>query len=442
MKAHRQRSLALRILGCGSLGTLFLGSAMVATSPAAASSSRTSLFSSPPQKAVCKGAEGYQAAGGARTFLWRPEWLAANKAALAADPAARANLIRTADAALRRGPYSVTEKPEAAQSGDKRDYLSIGPYWWPNGKSADGKPYMRRDGQVNPERNGDKFDATRFSRLSRDVETLALAWHMLGERKYADHAAKLIRTWFIDPKTRMNPNLDYAQAVPGVSAGRAEGVIDAARLTPVVEAMGVLGPSGVLSADEHRTVEAWFGELAQWMATSPNGKAERRAKNNHGIFYDMLLGHFALYARLEPVTTKLAEAFPQTRLAAQLAADGSLPAETARTRSWHYSIFTLTAATQMAMLGECVGTDIWGWTGPDGRSLRKAIGFVAAYRDAPTRWPFRDMDLANAERRDGAMENAATLFRMAAWGYGAAELDRASTTAPTPTLLWLSPYPR
>lgn len=431
---HRLSSVA----GRNPPRALLLGSVALALGHAAEAQVPAPPSSSSPL-AVCRGVDGY-AAQGARTFLWRPEWLAAQKAAVAVDPRHRARLVRAADAALLRGPYSVTDKGQAPEGGTPNDYLSIGPYWWPDHSKPNGKPYRRRDGEVNPERSGDRFDATRSDRFSSDVETLALAWHMTGDRRYADHAAGLIRTWFLDPAKRMNPSLDHAQAVPGVSAGRAEGVLDATRLIPVIESIGLIEGSGALTPVERGRVEAWFADLAQWMATSPNGKAERAARNNHGIYFDMLLSHFALFARMEGVTQRLAAEFGVRRLAQQIDAQGTLPAETARTRSWHYSAFTLQAAVQMAMLGECVGRDLWGWSTSAGRSLRKAIDYLHGYRATLDRWPYRDIDLADPKRRQRALGVADTLFRTAAWGYRDPTLQPAGDQ-PASLPYWYAPLP-
>ncbi len=414
----------------GAIRAVLAGGLLLAALPAA--------HAATPALAQCKGAEGYLASG-QRTFLWRPEWLAAQRAAATSDAALRQRLIRGADAALRRGPYSVTDKPHAAGSGDKRDYLSIGPYWWPDASKPDGEPYRRRDGEVNPERNGDRFDVQRLGAFSRDVETLALAWHATGDTRYADHAARLLRAWFVTPATRMNPNLDYAQAVPGVSAGRPDGIVEATRLVPVVEAIGVLGTSKAITADDQRAIEGWFGDFATWLATSPNGKGQRAAKNNHGVYYDMLLGQFALFARMDSVTQRLAQDFLTRRLAPQIDTAGTLPAETARTRSWHYSAFALRAGVQMAMLGECVGVDLWQGDAK-ANPLRRGVDYIAGYRARLDAWPFKDIDLADPGRRARAMAESDTMLTLATWGFRDPRL--APPEVPAADSGWLVPYPR
>ncbi|WNO53720.1 alginate lyase family protein [Stakelama saccharophila] len=405
----------------------------------------TAAFMPHDGQAVCHGSDGYGTAGGrARTFLWRPEWLAAEKASVAADPAKAAALRRAADAALRRGPYSVTDKTKTPASGDTHDYYSIGPYWWPDKTRPGGEPYIRRDGRINPERGTEAFDLTRFQALSDDVRVLALAYHYLGDRKYADHAAKLLRVWFVDPETRMNPNYDYAQAIPGRTAGRAEGVIDASRYVPVVEGIGLIGPANVLSKHDHAAIEGWFRQFVTWMATSASGRTERNKKNNHAIYYDMLLTQFALFADMDAVARHVAADFPRRRLATQIDTEGKMPEELTRTRSWHYAHWALTAALEEATLAECVGVDLWSWRAKDGRGLADALEWLAPYQGNVADWPYKDIDIADPARAGRVAREGREPFRLAAWGYRDARWEALADKEPVAISVnddyWLPPF--
>lgn len=356
-----------------------------------------------PIASACRGADGQAAAfGGRRTFLWRADQLAGLKAKGRKDPetaAALAALLRHAEAALGRRPYSVVDKTRLPPSGDKHDYLSIGPYWWPDPAHPEG-PYLRHDGEVNPERATEAFDAMRMQAMSDDVEALALAYFYTDEPRYAEGAARLIRAWFLDPATRMNPNMDYAQSVPGREPGRAEGVLDTSRLQPVVESIGLIAPSGAISGADEQALEQWFSHYVDWMLTSPNGRAERGASNNHGLWFDAQITQFALFARRPDIARAVVEAFPSTRIAAQFEPDGRLPRELARTRSYHYSLYALTAAYDVADMGECVGLDLWTYRDAQGRGLRSATDFVAHYAGTPQAWPYRELKPSPGETAD------------------------------------------
>lgn len=344
-----------------------------------------------PAGKTCRGADGHAAGfDGRRTFLFEPSVLRALAARTdGAALKAKASLVARADAALVRGPYTVADKRMIPPSGDRQDYLSVGPYWWPDPAKKDGLPFIRRDGEVNPDRATNKYDRADLGAMSEDVETLGLAYYFTGDAAYARHAADLLDIWFLHPKLGMHPNTNFAQAVPGRETGRAEGIIDTAGLHGVIEAIGLIGPSGALTAVQQAGLEKWFSAYAGWMMTSRNGRAEDAAKNNHGMWYDSQLTHFALFARRPDIARKVAEAFAARRLVPQIEPDGRMPHELARTRSLHYSAYALTAAYNVADLGRCVGVDVW--NAKDG-GLKRATGYLAAYRGRIDRWPYKEID--------------------------------------------------
>lgn len=359
---------------------------------AAASLHAAAAFSAPAPAPACATSEGYAAAfDGRRTFTLRPDVLTAIKAATAHDPAVGAayrDLIARADRMLAAKPASVMDKRSIPVSGDRHDYVSLARYWWPNPANPKGA-YVRRDGDTNPDIESDRFDRSALSRMAREADTLALAYYYSGDRKYAEGAARVIRTWFLDPATRMNPNMNYAQAVPGVSNGRPEGVLDGASFIGVIDAAGLIGPSGTLTPGETEALEDWFARYVDWMLKSANGKEEDKASNNHGLWYDAQVARFALFARKPEIANKIALAFPKTRIAKQIDASGALPAELTRTRSFHYSLYALAAAYTLADSAACLGIDLYR-AEEKGRSLRGATDYVAGYRGRAADWPYKE----------------------------------------------------
>ena len=401
----------------------------------------------PADVPACDGSWGYSSHfEGRRTFLWQPAMMKAANARLVAEPAAMATLRKRADEAMLRGPFSVTHKARAAPSGDKHDYGSLAPYWWPAAGKRSGEPYSRRDGRINPERNGPEFDLNRLQEFSDTVRLLALVHYHTGERRYADRAAHLVRVWFVDPATRMKPNLDFAQGVPGRQPGRAEGVIDAYRLVGVVEAMGLLEPSGSLTSADRQALQTWFGELVHWMATSPNGRAERAKSNNHGIYYDLLITQFALFARLDPVAAAVTKLVGQRRIEPQFAPDGTLPEELERTRSWHYTLWTLIAATRLAHLGRCVGADIPAFVSSKGAGLSVTLDAAAGIVEPAKDWRYPDIAFGKPERMREENRLAYETFASAAWylggnNYAAAARRYLAAAKDGDDILYLGPPP-
>jgi hypothetical protein len=111
--------------------------------------------------------------------------------------------------------------------------------------------------------------------------------------RYAKHAVKHLRAWFIDDKTRMNPSLQFAQAIHGRFTGRGIGIIDTIHLVEVSRAVEILKDSSSLSMNDLGGVVQWFNDYLQWMTTSKNGIDEREAKNNHGTCWVMQVAAFA-----------------------------------------------------------------------------------------------------------------------------------------------------
>ena len=384
---------------------------------AAAAPTQTGLL-----QPICKGYDGYaETFGGRRTFLLRPDWLGILKSRGSDMPhfaSARKALLARADAALAGRVYSVVDKLKVPPSRDKHDYMSIGPYWWPDTNRPGGEPYARHDGKVNPERDSAAFDTAALEAMSASVEALALAHYFNDDARYAQRAAQLLRVWFLEPATRMNPNAAFAQAVPGRSAGRAEGVLDTFRLLRVVEAIGLLAPSGVLTGEEQAGLEHWFSDYVTWMLTSRTGQEEGAATNNHGLWYDYQLTQYALFARRVDVALSAVER-TRSRITMQIEPDGKMPRELQRTRALHYSVFALQAAAGVADLAGCVGKDVWHSTTPDGRGLRAAVDFLLPYVGRESQFPYPDL-------KPEASEPSFELFSRAAWGLADAKYAQAA----------------
>lgn len=363
---------------------------------------------------VCKGGDGTAAAfGGRRTFRWSPEGLEYAKAHRT-EPAiapAYAVVIKRADAALAGPTYTVVDKTRTPPSGDKHDYISMGPYWWPDPTKPNGEPYIRRDGEFNPERTTNEFDVTDLDAMSGAVEALSLAYYFTDDAHYAAKAAQLLRVWFLDPATRMNPNTKYAQGVPGRTTGRAEGVLDTYRLLRVIEGVGLLASSKSWSVADQKGLERWFADYTTWMQIDPNGREEQAAANNHGAWFDYQLAGFSLFARQDTVARRVvAEAGPR-RIATQVAPDGSLPLELTRTRALHYSYFALEALVGTAQFGRCVDLDLWRYRSADGRGLRATFEFLAPYVGQEASFPYPEL------KPDEAAPEALPLFAAAANAY-------------------------
>ena len=299
-------------------------------------------------------------------------------------------LERDAQKAMESGSFSVVTKDVLPPSGDKHDYMSQAPYFWPDPNRPNGLPYIRRDGERNPEINK-ITDHRVLDQMESTVETLALAYHATRKEEYAAKAAALLRAFFLDPVTRMNPNLQFAQAIPGVNTGRGIGLIETRGLTRVVDAIGLISPSKSFSNADRRGLSDWFAKFLQWMLTSKNGRDEAAAKNNHGTFYDVQVVSFALFLGQNDLARSVLEAAKSKRIAVQIEPDGRQPLELARTKAWSYSVGNLDGLMTLARLGENVGIDLWNYETPDGRSIRKALEFLKPFASGEKKWPYQQL---------------------------------------------------
>ena len=320
-------------------------------------------------------------------------YTAARQAWANGDPAYKdvlANIKNTADKELDDGPFTIVNKKHPLPNVDPHDYVSLAPYFWPNPDTANGLPYVRHDGERNPEIYD--YDIHELDSLSGHVYQLALAGYITGDRRYSDRAALLIRTWFFDPATRMNPNLEHAQLVEGVNEGRGTGIIESNRLMNVLDGIGLLNASGPSSwsDDDRKQIADWFSQYRNWMQTSDHGKSEAAAANNHGSWYAVQLTVYSLFLGDHATAQQTCEA-AKARIASQILPDGEEPLELARTKSFGYSTFNLNALTLLANLGQHVGIDLWNYKTDDGRSIRAAIEFLIPYATEEKKWPHQQI---------------------------------------------------
>ena len=300
-------------------------------------------------------------------------------------------LIKDADKAINAPIIAVTDKKSLLPPGGNRhDYFSLSPYWWPDPSKPDGLPYIRRDGVTNPESKRD-LDQPRVAAMGYNTHTLALAWYFSNDEKYAARAAQQLRAWFLDSATRMTPHLRFAQLVRGNPQERGSGIIDTRWFIEAVQAAGLLEGSSSWTAGDRAAMQDWFRNYLDWLLASPNGAHERAARNNHGSWY---AAQTAAYARFigDTIRARQIAEGARDRIGSQIKPDGSQPIELERTRSMHYSAFNIEALSRLAEIGRALNVDLWNYKAPSGGSLRIAIDHVARYIASTEKWPGQQID--------------------------------------------------
>lgn len=343
---------------------------------------------------------------------------------------AKSNFIHKADSLLFLEPLSVMDKTIMPPSKDKHDYMSISIYRWPDSTKIDGLPWIRRDGIVN-KKVVEGTDQRRHRVMMQAIAELSLAYWYTKNIKYANKAADLIRYWFLNENTKMNPNLNYSQSIPGKNDGSFWGIIDGTLFIWVLDAIQLLDSSKVLSNEEEKNLKHWFNEYYKWLIHSDFGKQESKMVNNHGTFYDMQVTALALYLGNNEAAREIFLKVGDNRLKHQIDNEGKQQEELRRSRSFHYSVFNLQALLVLARNAEKVGVNLWGFPDEDQSKIKEAIHYLLPFALGDQKWPHKDIKykpeefiyvLANAFSRYPELRNDFTQLFFSTKDYKFSEL--------------------
>lgn len=300
-------------------------------------------------------------------------------------------MLRDADAMLQAPLLSVMQKTVVPPSGNKHDYVSLAPYWWPDPDQPDGLPWLRKDGEVNPATKDSNTDDQAKDRTFYLIKNLALAAWISGKEEYGKRAVEHLNHWFLDPTTKMNPNLNFAQGIPGVNDGRCFGIIEFTGIQGIVDALELLDHNGMLPTATKSGMHAWLTEVVGWLQTSPLGMEEGSRTNNHATWYDVQVVCLLRYLGRADEARSVLSAAKTKIIASQIEPDGRQPHELQRTKSISYSIMNLRGLTRLAWHGRQLGVDLWNYQTPDGRGIRKAYAFLQPFAFGDKSWEYQQL---------------------------------------------------
>jgi len=333
-------------------------------------------------------------------IYWDINRLASVKSKVSTDSsaykAAYEKLIADADEALSKSPYTVTDKTKPGPSGDLKDYVSLSRYWWPNPQKSDGLPYVRKDGETNPEINGVDFDRRRSQHMTADVRALSLAAYFTGNKAYAKKAESFVRAWFLDETTGMHPHLKFAQNVPGLNAGREFGILDTRIYWDVMDGILLLQSENMVDKALVNELRGWFGRYANWLVTSEFGQKASTKKNNHGVYYDAQLSHILMFAGRCDLAEKIIKK-SHDRTKKQIKKSGLMPEEKKRTQSLFYHAFNLRAFLRLAYYAEQLDVGFYDKAKKGAGSVQNSVDFVASYAGRVEDWPYKEIN-SNVEK--------------------------------------------
>lgn len=317
-------------------------------------------------------------------------------------------LMGAAEKALRTPLHSVTQKYNASLYPfpvNPRDYVAIEYYCWPcymtpphqkprnltDCNASSGMPWQYWDGEVSP--FATLYDLNIWGETADAVQTLSLAYYFSGNSTYSEHAAALVRTWFLNETTGMLPNLDHGHFYPGENTGEGAGIIDFSQYFAVgfFDYIVLLRGSPSWTPADESAMQSWGAAFLEWLLSSPISAQEAASHNNHKAYYD---GTVLLLAAFLGNTSVIRAFAPNERsvLDYQIAPDGMLWEEVVRSRSCHYVSFCMHAYLGLAAGCENGGFDLYGYTTVNGTSIGGSADWVAPYADGTLPWHWENLD--------------------------------------------------
>ncbi|NWJ53114.1 MAG: alginate lyase family protein [Bacteroidetes bacterium] len=326
----------------------------------------------------------------------------------------RKEIILKANQLLKEKPQTITEFTCPRSAGGKNDFYSEGDYWWPDPKDPNG-PFIQRDGLTNPE----NFVSHRKAmiRFSQTIGTLASAYKITGDEKYVNHAQLHLKAWFVNNDTKMNPSLLYAQAIKGRFTGRGIGIIDGIQLMEVAQGIRVMQNAPGFDKKLLLDTKKWFSDFLQWLTTHQYGKDEMNAQNNHGTCWAMQVASFSRFTENNELLDFCRNRYKEVFLPKQMAENGSFPLELKRTKPYGYSLFNLDAMTMLCQILSDKDHDLWNYTTPDGKCIRKGIEYIYPFVEDKSKWqlPPDVMYWDNWPVAQPFLLFGATVFQKAEW---------------------------
>ncbi len=312
------------------------------------------------------------------------------------------SVSESAERFFNKKPFNIVEnKHHLAPSNDPRDYISLSRYWWPDPSVKGGIPYIRFDGKSNPEL--EEYDYRKITELENTVTTLGMLFYITEKDSYAKRASEILKEWFLDSITGMNPNMIYAQYVPGMTTIRGTGILDARSILYALNGAKLIEGSKFWSNKDKIALQEWVKSFLNWMQNSPQGQMEYKAANNHGMWYDVTRMGMYLYLNDTIHLKSIINESLLKRLDEQQVNDGSFPQELARTLGLNYTTFVLDALYEASDIASKVGVDLWKQITVNGRSIERGVEFAYPYFMNPGKWPYQQISSYDSNRGSMAL---------------------------------------
>lgn len=300
---------------------------------------------------------------------------------------AKSQLIEEADFILeKRQLYSVTFKTVLPPSSSKNDFYSLAPYWWPDSSKENGLPYIRKDGQMNPERDQIQ-DGRMLVDVSSDIYKLGIAFYYTQDSRYVEWINELVRVFFIDPSTKMNPNFNYAQLIKG-REGQSSTTIGAISFIQLIEGVQLAKDSPAFNKRQLRELKGWFEDLVVWMENDEKPIKDGNAQNNIGVYYTAQTVVYHLFVGNVQQARRILETNGKRIVDQQIDKDGKLNAELKRAAPWGYVKYAFTAFDYLIQLSNKLNVDLYEYENSQGGSIEKMFNWILQYATGAKEWEY------------------------------------------------------
>ena len=266
------------------------------------------------------------------------------------------NIVRQGEQCIHSSLPLITDKIDTF-SGNRHNYESLSTYFWPSSTDTPTAPWVYRDGQKNPIRL--KYDGDKINKFASRMLSLAKAYYLTNDSRFLHSWTEGIKAWCVETRTKMNPNFKYAQIVVNHNnnQGNYYGIIDGYVLIDVIESIRIMQYEEKVPPQLDKKLRKWFGQLSDWLMTSPLGIQQDHAPNNLSLAYDVMLYAFLTYTQQTEKAVTLVNNLPSRRIANQFKEDGSQPQELKRATPIAYSLYNLEHLLDFCLIAQTQGNE-------------------------------------------------------------------------------------
>jgi hypothetical protein len=258
--------------------------------------------------------------------------------------------------------------------------------------AADRSPGPPNDYFSEPSDQPDAYLAHRDAlfALGKTVPTLAAAYAITHDERYAKQASAHIQAWFVTTETALTPTLEFAQVATSAKTGRPEGVIEGLPLVEIAQSVPFLSSSEAFSSSLLDGITKWFTSYLEWLNTSRMAGLARDMRDHNGSSWLLQAAACAkLNLKDDRALTTLRHQFRSSTLRAQISFDGNFPRELSTANPYRNSLFNLDMLAGVCDLLSTRFESVWTYELQDGPGMRNAVARYFPFIANRGGWPYK-----------------------------------------------------